>query len=312
MSDNLSHRWLVIVNPAAREGKVGQKWKSIEYQLQANGILFDVCMTTSRDEATELAIIGIEKGYRKIFGVGGDGTNNEIVNGILLQKIVPSHEITYTLLPMGTGNDWIRTHRIPRNLKAWINMLKIEKTTLQDIGWLSYVEAGLDRHRYFANVAGLAYDAFVVKHLQENDSFFTGKLKYFYSILISLWRYQLKPAQVYYDGRKKRQHFYTINAGICKYSGGGMQVVPHAKPNDGFLAMTLAGKLSKLDFIFNSYRFFTGTLGGHSKVELAQVKHMEIDALGDHPLLVEVDGEYLGHTPVEIRIVERALKVLVP
>ena len=307
-----SNKWWIIVNPVASGGKAEKEWLSIQQALKRGGVSFVVDFTKQSGEATRLVRKAIEEGYRKIIAVGGDGTNHEAVNGILEQDAVDSKEIFYALFPVGTGNDWARTYRIPHKHKAWVEMLKKGKTSYQDIGWLHYHRDGEIRKRYFANVAGLAYDAFVVKEMMGmKSSFLPGKILYLYMVLRCLFRYQLLKAKVSYDGKEVSDFFYTINAGICSYSGGGMQLVPHAIPDDGKLALTLAGRLSKLSILLNSYRFYNASIEAHSKVISSQVETVKIEALGDIPLLVEADGEFLGETPVEIGLIKKALKVVV-
>jgi diacylglycerol kinase family enzyme len=84
----------------------------------------EVAQTSFPLHAVELVEKAVQTGYRQILAVGGDGTNNEVVNGIMRQKEVPSHAITYALLPIGTGNDWIRTHGIPKDVGEWLAMWK--------------------------------------------------------------------------------------------------------------------------------------------------------------------------------------------
>ena len=100
--------WYIIANPMAGNGWVGKHWPVVEAILQELGYSYTVKFTEHRDHAIRLVEDAVLKGHRHILGVGGDGTNHEIANGILLQTRVPSADITYALLPVGTGNDWAR------------------------------------------------------------------------------------------------------------------------------------------------------------------------------------------------------------
>ncbi|MBK7336340.1 MAG: acylglycerol kinase family protein [Saprospirales bacterium] len=100
------HTWYTIVNPAGGNGTVQKRWPRIEAALLQAGVRFEVVFTEARGHATELARNAVESGWRHILAVGGDGTNNETVNGILQQQAVPPSEVCYALLPVGTGNDW--------------------------------------------------------------------------------------------------------------------------------------------------------------------------------------------------------------
>ncbi len=189
-------------------------------------------------------------------------------------------------------------------------MMKKENTYLQDIGVASYFRNGRQKICYFANVAGMAYDAFVVKYSESNKKWVSNKLMYLFLTLKCLFQYKLQKSKVTFDGQEEENYFYTINAGICRYSGGGMQIVPHAIPNDGLLALTLARKISKLEIILNTYRFYTGTIDKHSKIFTTQAKHIRVEATGNEAVPLEVDGEFLGETPVEFSILNKALRVV--
>lgn len=305
--------WYIIVNPAAAGGKVGRKWTSIAAKLETAGISFEAVFTEGHRHATTLAIAAIEDGHRHLIGVGGDGTNNELVNGIMQQGVVPSKEILYCLLPIGTGNDWIKTHGIPRKLGAWIKMLQAGNSTCQDMGWVEY-EGDEERSRhYFANVAGMAYDAFVVHYVEKLKTNLSNKLIYLWVVLRCLWKYDLSEARLQFGEKQVEDKFYTINVGIGRYSGGGMQFVPHAQPRDGKLALTYVGQLTKWQLIRNTYRFYNGSLDKHPLVHTTQVDALQVESLSkEAPTLLEVDGEYLGNTPVSFGIIPDALQFICP
>lgn len=311
MSKKLTNQWFIIVNPKANGGKLENQWERIQRCLNDNHIDFFVKKTTHPNHATELAKEAIRNGCRKIIAVGGDGTGNEVANGILQQKIISSTEITFALLPVGTGNDWIKTHKIPKHLKTWIEMLKSEKTTFQDAGYVSCFFQEKKIGRYFINVAGMAYDAFGVQHAEGKNWRFP-KIQYLLNALLGLFKYKIHRAKLIFDEQEVVDFFYIINVGVCKYSGGGMQLVPHAIPNDGKFALTFAKKLSKLAVILNTYRFYNASLLEHSKVEGFLTKKIRVETMDDEPTGIEVDGEYIGETPVEFSISPKALKILIP
>lgn len=309
---NQADIWYLIINPAAGGQKTARKWTTIQKAFEDAKIPFTFTKSTHKKHATQLAIEAIAAGYRKLIAIGGDGTNNEVINGIMQQKTVPSHEIIYTLLPVGTGNDWVKTHQIPRQLSKWIDMLQKENTTIQDIGLATYMNSGQKGERFFTNIAGLAYDAYLVKYQNEEESWLSTKILYLYLTVICLFKYRLRKARISFDNEIIEDYFYTINAGICRYSGGGMKIVPHAHPNDGLIGLTVARSLSKLKVIFNIHRLFSGGIDQLKEVSLHQTRYIKIEALDKAPTLLEVDGEYLGETPVEISIIPNALQIVVP
>jgi diacylglycerol kinase (ATP) len=298
-----------IVNPAAGAGQVGRLWPVWEEYLRAAGLSVEYIFTREAGQAPSLAEKAIKEGYRRIIAVGGDGSGHEVVNGIMQQKHIPSSEIEYGLLPLGTGNDWVKTYKISRRKQDWVKMLRSGSTQVQDVGRITYQYEGRQEKRYFVNVVGLAYDAFVVHELVKRGGQMT-RLRYLGMVLECLWKYHLQEADVWVDGKHYTNKYYTINIGNARYSGGGMRLVPHALPEDGLFAVTLAGPLTKMGVLTNLHRLYNGKIGTHPKIEVLKGKKLLIKGKGE-PLLVEADGEFLGETPVEMEVVEGALKVIV-
>ena len=300
--------WYIIVNPAAGNGSVERRWPEIEQILQELGFSYTVKFTAHQGHACRLVDDAILNGHRHILGLGGDGTNHELVNGIMKQQHVPTTDICYALLPIGTGNDWARTYQIPHNPKQRLMRLKEGKTVLQDIGRVRYRQNGTPAERYFVNVAGMAYDAFIAKKLQGHR--FISRMQYLLMVGRYLMEYQLTPARLLFDDQQVEDSFYTINIGICSYSGGGMQLVPHAVPDDGLLALTFARKLPKWEVLLQTARFYNGTILEHPKISGFQTRELRVEHIGEVPTLLEADGEFLGETPAVFSILEKALRVV--
>jgi len=298
--------WCCIMNPTAGKKDYKSVWNEIETKLRENSIDFDIYFTKSRKDAEWFTISKIEEGYRKFVAIGGDGTVHEVVNGIMKQKIVSTDEITMAVIPVGTGNDWAKHHGIRYNMDSLCHSLKIDLTEKQDVGVASFSKNGEHKTEYFNNVAGMAYDAFVVEELEKRKSK-PNKFIYIFSVLSMLFRYKLQNALIKINGKEINGKFYTINVGICKYSGGGMSLVPHANHNDGMLAVTLGGPLKKLDVLINTYRFYNESLLEHPLVDSYQAKELEVSSIEVEPIYLELDGESAGHNPVVFSIVENAL-----
>jgi YegS/Rv2252/BmrU family lipid kinase len=312
MSRFKNARWKIIVNPTAANGKAGRSWPVMEARLADHLSDFEVAYTSRPGHATELASRAIQAGFRHLIAVGGDGTNHEVVNGILQQEQTAGRDIIYTLLPVGTGNDWIRTHGIPKDFTEWLDMLEAGHCIQQEVGLVTYRSDGKTCRRYFVNVAGMAYDAYVVRYGEKWRSWIRNRFFYLLLVLRCLFRYRLVPGVIRVDGQTFEDRFYTINVGICRYSGGGMQLVPHADPADGRLALTFAGPVSKIGVLLNTWRFYNGTLGKHPKIETMQVKTVRVEAPGGEAgILLEADGEFLGCSPAEFSVIEKALTVIV-
>jgi YegS/Rv2252/BmrU family lipid kinase len=304
--------WFIVLNPAAGGGKVKKTWPLIEAELNKLGIDFSANFTIAPGHATSMVREAINAGFRKFIAVGGDGTNHEAINGLMSQKIIDPKALTYALLPVGTGNDWIRTHQIPVNWRKWLPQIFHTTSRLHDIGVLAFQgQEGLE-NRYFINIAGFCYDAFVVRAMSLITPRPKGKLAYLWWVIRCLFQYQPGPCRIDFNGQKVEQKCYTINAGICKYSGGGMQFVPQALPDDGLIGLTIAGEVSKWNVIKSTPKFFSGKIANHPQIKLYQSTEIEIKPLGDDKIYVEADGEFLGEAPVKIRILPSALSIILP
>ncbi len=312
MKTELQDGWLIIVNPAAASGKVKKNWDKIKSLLDEHINDYKVVFTNAPKHAIQLTIDGIGEGYRKIIAVGGDGTNNEVANGIFSQQEVPTNEIIYSLLPVGTGNDWVKTHKIPQKLTTCLTYIKQMKTSYQDVGLVYYHKNGVQEKRYFVNVAGMAYDAFIAEYIEDQKQVVSNKFLYLFLVLKCLFKYDFRKAKVTFDGEVVEDYFHLINVGICRYSGGGMQLVPHAIADDGMMAMTLARKLPKLKVIFNTAKLYNGKINQLKEVSTHYAKHIKVESTNGKPTQLEVDGEYLGETPVEYQILEKSLQIIVP
>jgi diacylglycerol kinase (ATP) len=302
--------WYIIANPASAQGAVQRNWPKIEALLQEMGFSYSIQFTEKRGHATRLAEEAILKGHRKILGIGGDGTNHEIINGFFNQQQVPVTDIAYSMLPSGTGNDWARSYQIPIDPRKRLSRLLEGKTVFQDIGHVRYWLDGKEQSRYFVNVAGMAYDGFIGKKIDNYRGVIHNKLQYLAMVARYLMEFTPELLQVSFGQQQLQDKYYTVNVGLCKYSGGGMQLVPHAIPDDGLFALTLAGQLAKWEVLLQTPRFYNGKLLEHPKVQGFQCPEVKVTHLGSTPSPLEADGEYLGETPAVFTLLPKALKVV--
>lgn len=303
-------RWLVIVNPNAGVKKGAKAWPKILEIIRGEGIDQHHMLTKQKDHAIHLVRKSIEEGYRSIVVVGGDGTLNEVLNGILLQQACPVSEITLGIIPVGTGNDWCRMFSVPFDHEGAVKLLKKRQTFIQDIGKVTYHKKGQTFERYFMNVAGMGYDALVAKKtnlLKEKG--YGGPLTYFWFVFASLFQYRFMDAVIEVDGEAAfKGEIFSMNVGICKYNGGGMMQLPFAVPDDGLMDVTLIKKAPKWMVIRHASKLYNGTLVHLPMVETYQGKTIRIRSTGT--IYLETDGESLGHTPFTFEILPKALKVV--
>lgn len=301
--------WFVVVNPHAGLRKCGRDWPHIEKMLRKAGLVFTYTLTTHKEHAISITTTAVKKGYRKFVVVGGDGTLNEVVNGLFLQKIVSMEEFAVGLIPVGTGNDWRRSFGISDNYREAINTLLNGKIFSQDVGLITYQNARGPKKRYFVNVAGMGYDAMVARKTNiQKDKGKGGPLSYLFNLFTSLLYYKHTRVKVTADGNPTETDAFSLSVGIGQYNGGGMRQLPFAHPADGLLDMTLIQKIGKLTVIKEVKNLYDGSFIRHPKVKILKAKEFTIESTP--PIELEADGESLGHSPFRVQIIPSVLNVV--
>jgi YegS/Rv2252/BmrU family lipid kinase len=306
----VNNKWYTIINPEAGSGKGLKDWPAIKDLLEKEDIEFDFNLTDRKYHAVELTVLAIKKGYKKILIVGGDGTLNEVVNGVFIQSILPTTDVTIGVIGVGTGNDWQRTFSIPVDYHGKVLAIKNERTILQDVGRVDYFESRIRHSRYFANAAGTGFDAkvaYTTNKLKESGR--KGKILYFFSLLKSLLSYRSTMASISIDQNRINGKVFSVTLGIGKYNGGGMMQVPNAKPDDGLFDITIIKKIRRSEVLRNIYRLYNGTILNHPKIFGYQAKTASISS--KPPVYLEVDGESLGSSPFSFYLVPQSIKVVV-
>lgn len=309
MAGEKLHEWLVLVNPNAGVGKGSKDWKRISMLLDDAGFDYLSVFTGKPLHAMQLTIEKIKEGYRKIIVVGGDGTMNEVVNGLFKQNTTFADEITLGMISVGTGNDWGRTFKIPMDYKKAIEVIKKEKTMLQDAGLVKYFNQGCDKTRFFINMAGLGFDGLVAQKTNADKvKGSSGPLGYLKNLASSLMFYKSSNISMIVDGREIKEKVFSMSIGIGQYNGGGMRQAPTAVPDDGNFVLVLIKDMSKLSVVANVRRLYDGTISQHKRVETLTAKVIKVDS--DPPVLLEIDGESMGLSPFEFRIIPKSIKVI--
>lgn len=302
-------QWLVIINPNAGNGKGKKDFDRITGLLEREDIPFSARFTERKTEATHHAREAIENGFRKIIVVGGDGTLNEVINGVFSQNACPANEIVVALIPVGTGNDWGRMFGIPLVYEGAIKAIKENKMMLHDIGFITYFTGNRQLKRYFINIAGLGFEAMVVSRTnKQKDKGRSNTAIYFYNLLASLISYRKETAVIEIDGRKTSARIFSINVGNGRYCGGGMRQTPDALPDDGLLDITVIKDMGRIEIIRNLKLLYDGTILSHPKVDGYRSTNLKVSS--DAVLYAEADGESLGHTPAEFGIIPSAINII--
>lgn len=300
----MADHWLIVANPISGQGRVMHHRHEIEAILGRHGLSFTFEISERPWHTAELVQAALGRGCRHILAAGGDGTVNEAVNGIFRQHAVPTSDITLGVLPIGTGNDWARAHRIPQDYSGVAALMARGVSRLHDVGVAEFADG--DR-RHFINVAGIGFDAHVVAGMPDRT---LGPLAYLAGLAKGLFTFRPVQLTLAADGKTLSGPVFDVFACIGHYCGSGMMVAPQAEVDDGLFDITLIKALSRWEVLKSLRRLFDGTLLTHPKVTALRSKEALVESPATLP--VEADGELIGHTPVRFTILPRALRVLAP
>ncbi len=303
-------KYFVVVNPNAGNKRGGKDWPQIQALLNEYGIEHDFYFTKYRHDAIITVNRKVLEGFTKFIAVGGDGTINEVVNGIFYSgKKLPSTEVGAIMI--GTGNDWGRMFNIPSDYRKAVETLRKGVVFSQDVGKVTYHLAKKMHSRFFINTAGLGFDALVVKNTNKSkDKGSSNKFSYLTTLFTTLMSYRkldinIKIDELHMPGKE----LFTMSIGIGKFSGGGMMQVPEALANDGLFDVMLVNKISKFKIIRKIKTLYNGKIGTLPEVSLLKANKIVVDS--KEKVLLQVDGESLGHNPFEFEIIDQKLNIIV-
>jgi diacylglycerol kinase (ATP) len=293
-----------LVNPAAENGAAGRRWPELAHRAAALGLHGDALLSERPGHLAELAREAAADADLLV-AVGGDGTVNEVANGIA------GLDVELALIPRGTGGDFVRTFGIPRKLDEAVAVALGGRTREIDLGKGRYRSwAGGEAESYFANVASAGMSGAIAKRANETSKALGGKVSYAWATVAVFSRWRNDEVRVRVDGEEHAGRMHDVIVANGRYLGGGMKMVPDAEPDDGRLDVLLIGDLTKRDLLLTMPKTYRGTHLPHPKATLLRGATVEIDA--PEPLPVELDGEQPGTTPVRFEIVRRALRLRVP
>lgn len=300
--------WQLIYNPNALGLRRLALWQSLETQLPKLSVSFEKHIATSGSDCRQLLCRLCQEGKRHFLIAGGDGTLNESINGIFISG-VNTTEVFVAVIPIGTGNDWSRTHLYPETVTHNLETLGDGRFILHDIGIVESVnDSKATEKRYFLNIAGFGFDAAVIDQTKGEKPARFPSLVYLLGLLKVLFSYKAKPAELVCQGQHIKDKIYTIAVGIGQYNGNGMRQVPMAVPNDGQLDVVAIRDLSKWKVMGNVKNLYAGT-----HIRLKEVTHFQCNQLlikGNGVLLGEVEGEMLPVGDYQINILPQAVHLL--
>lgn len=301
----MSNSWFIIANPVSGNLNFSKQWKEIQHLLKLKNIEYSFAFTEFSKHEIELVENAIQQGFRNIVSVGGDGTLHNVVNGIMMQTYTKTSDITIGVIPLGTGNDWIKTYNIPNSINEAIHIIHRKNIIIQDIGVLKTSD---DKTTYFCNVAGSGYDGYIVNKLKSLKKF--GSISYLLAGIYGLLFYKKSIFKILFDDKIIETSCLMAIIGICKFSGGGMQFTKNVNTSDGLFDITIAKNLTFWDLILNLPKLYSGKIVNHKKVATYKTKKIIVTPLSSEPY-IQADGELIGTGKVSFTIKQKAIQFVI-
>jgi diacylglycerol kinase (ATP) len=304
---------LVIVNPIAGSGRAHGLAPRVEAWLRERRRAARILETRERGHAERLASTAGDLGHDRVVVVGGDGTIQEVVNGLLTAARADGETVpAMGVVPAGNGNDLVRNLSLPLDPMAALAVALGEETRRIDVAVATGNAGGPPRH--FAVAGGVGFDARVAHVMYGHRMpWQRGRAGYFVSTFFELLRFRnhrLRVSLVDHDGERRIERTSLLVAfANGPFYGGGMQICPGADPSDGLLDVCVAGDLSRWEAIKLLPGIYRGAHVGHPKVEFVRARTIRFD--GDDGTLVHLDGEPFGSIPLTVDLLPGALRVAV-
>jgi diacylglycerol kinase (ATP) len=301
---SLDQRTVLIINPRRGHG-AGAQLDKMELVLKALAMRYDKQFTEHSGHARVLAEHAVSEGYEIVVAVGGDGTVNEVVNGIV------GSSTTLGALPLGGNNDFLRSLGISTWQEACLIVAKGAEAQL-DLGLAEYVqEDGREASRYYAVLADIGFGSQVVLNTPGRFKHsLGGGLGYVISLYRTAAQGQARARRMRVEGDGEvcyDENLLLVEALNGSYAGGGLKVAPDARMDDGLLNVFVAKEMHWLAIWALFPRIYRGTHLEHEKAGYFRAREVIVEA--ERETVVSVDGDVVGHTPSRLCIVPGALKV---
>lgn len=307
---------LIIVNPTSAGGDTARVWTKTASEIHRRFGAFAVEFTRAPGHGRQIAFDAAKQGRKLIVACGGDGTINEVANGIL--ESGEASELG--ILPSGTGGDFRRTFKISTNPAQAAADLKNGRTETIDAGRVTFAdENGESISRYFMGVASFGISTSVIARVKADKPFawlprgFAGRAGFAWSTLQTTLEMKHTRAIVALDDGREREvavvNFCVANA---RYFGGGMKIAPNARLDDGLFDVVMIGEISAPKIIANSYKLYAGTHFDVAEVHHSHARKIVIKPINQEKISFETDGELPGFLPAVFEIAPQVLKIRIP
>lgn len=292
--------YYILCNPTAGGGRALETLQKLEAHMKAKGLAYEVGLTQYHKHAIELVKQALDKGYRSIFTLGGDGTVFEAVNGLAQSGLLEEAAIGF--LPGGTGNDATRSLSTPQDVVEAFDALingSVAKIDLWNANGL-----------YFVNVFGLGLDTDLAGWATKTKKILKGMPAYILALLLTLFNFKFKNIRLVVDGQVMEREVVVLTASNGRYYGGGILVSPDALEDDGKLELVLINKVAKLKIPGLLAKYIAGRhIKEIKECEYVRAESITIESAMDIPC--ETDGEIELKLPITIKRAEKPIRVIV-
>jgi diacylglycerol kinase (ATP) len=298
-----------VVNPASANGSTRRRWPEIARRAADLGLIGETLFSERPGHAADLAERAAADGAALVVAVGGDGTVNEAVNGLM--RVEPERRPELATVPRGTGKDFARSFRIPRKVDEALAVARDGTTRTVDVGHAGFTAwDGSPAECYFTNFGGAGISGAVAARANTSSKALGGKASFFWATSAVFVRWKNSEYEVAIDGEQRAGLMLEVIAAIGDQLAGGMRLTPEADPADGLFDVVLIGDATKVDFVRTLPKIYRGTYLPHPRAEVVRGTRVEIRTAV--PLPIALDGEQPGTTPAVFEIVPGALRLRVP
>jgi YegS/Rv2252/BmrU family lipid kinase len=297
-----------LVNPASSNGATGRRWPELAHRAATLGLGGETLFSERPGHLIELAERVARDGAELVVAAGGDGTLNEVANGLV--RAGGSTELA--TIPLGTGMDFGRTYGISNRFDEAVRTALEGRPRAIDVGRVAYrTWDGHDAERYYANVGSVGMSAAVAQRANGMSKAMGGKATFFYALARVFFEWDNSVVTVELENGERREgRMHDVIVANGRWHGGAMHLAPEAEPDDGLFDIVLIGDVTKRDFVTTAPKLYSGKYLSHPKIELLRSRRVSVDA--PERLPIELDGEQVGTTPVTFEVVPSALRVRVP
>lgn len=304
----------MIINPASASASRADLWKACEKILTDGGLQVRHLLTEYPGQGIELARQAAADGCRKLVAVGGDGTIHEVMTGLLRYcdaEKADMGDFTLAVIPYGTGNDWIRTSLVPRDLSEATRCILAGKTAREDVVRLTFGNGTF----CMANIGGIGLDADICYNTNKlKEKGHKGGILYKLVAPWSIFSKKCRPVEIVCDGKpvyKGKLYSAVIGNGI--YRGGGIhQNADGGSWSDGQLELSVMPGVNAFKGLSQMLHAIKGDFAVQPGIITLQFKKMTVTPLGGRPDRVESDGEIPGSIPLTVEVTGQQINIIVP